>query len=1074
MNTPSYIEDHISQIPALQLLIKMGYQYLSPEEAMELRGGRTSNVLLEPILKKQLEKINSIQYKDKEFSFSESNINLAVIALRELPIQDGFAKANQAFFDLITLGKSLEQNILNDKKSFSFQYIDWKNIENNSFHVTEEFAVLRSERNDTYRPDIVLFVNGIPMVVIECKSNVIKDPVNEAISQHLRNQQEDGIRGLYQYSNLVMSLAVNEARYATTATQKEFWSVWKEVFRTKEEGIQYGEAIRQLKNSELPNTERTAIFNQRFKNVLYYFNQLEKEEVIVTEQDKLVFSLCQKQRLLDLIFNYIVYDDGIKKITRYQQYFAIKETLKKISITDGNGKRTGGVIWHTQGSGKSLTMVMLAQLIATEKSIKNPKIILVTDRIDLNTQITETFQKCHVEVEEAQTGKHLVELINSPKDAVITTLIHKFEAAINQSKEGFTSPNIFVLIDEGHRSQYGTFNVKMQKVFPNACFIAFTGTPLMRKEKSTANKFGGLIDVYSITDAVEDKAVVPLLYEGRHNLIEVNEKPLDTFFDKVSEPLTPYGKTALKRKYSTANQLNKADQVIYARAWDISEHFEDNIQGTGFKGQLVAPNKTTAIKYRENIKEIGKVTCEVLISAPDTRENYDDAFEENEDLVLKFYKAMMSKYGKQETYEKSVISAFKKQEQPEIIIVVDKLLTGFDAPNNQVLYITRSLKEHTLLQAIARVNRVAPGKEYGFIIDYFGNLENLDNALNTYGGLSDFDNEELSGTITNINTEIEKLPQAHSELWDIFKAIKNKYDAEAYSELLSDVSIRHPFYEKLSAFIRLFKLAMASIKFNDVKNEKAIDKYKKDSKFFLQLRVDVKRRYFDDLDYAAYEPQVQKLIDKHITTHGEVLKITELVNIFDKDKREAEVEKIISKAAKADHIATRTVKAINVKMNEDPIFYKNLSTLIKEAISDYHQHRIDEALYLQKAKEYENQFLTGKQNNVPKSIEEKPNAVAFYNLINAVLENSFSNTQEPKEVQANTALEVEECIKNIVYENGTLIIDWQTNTEIEKELKNNLDDLLFEKQQQYDTQFSFDKIDELIEEVIKIAKLKYV
>ncbi|PTT00415.1 restriction endonuclease subunit R, partial [Flavobacterium sp. HMWF030] len=404
MSIPSYIEDHISQIPALQLLIKMGYQYVSPDEAMELRGGRTSNVLLEPILKKQLEKINSIQYKDKEFSFSDSNINSAIIALRELPIQDGFIKANQAFYDLITLGKSLEQNILNDKKSFSFQYIDWRNIENNIFHVTEEYSVLRSERNDSYRPDIVLFINGIPMVVIECKSNITKDPVNEAISQHLRNQQEDGIRGLYQYSSIIMSLAVNEARYATTATQKEFWSVWKEVFRTKEEGIKYGDAIRQLKNSELPNTERTAIFKQRFSTVLHYFNQLEKEEIIVTEQDKLVFSLCHKFRILDLIFNYIVYDDGVKKITRYQQYFAIKETLKKISITDTNGKRTGGVIWHTQGSGKSLTMVMLAQLIATQKEIKNPKIILVTDRIDLNTQITETFQKCHVDVEEAQTG----------------------------------------------------------------------------------------------------------------------------------------------------------------------------------------------------------------------------------------------------------------------------------------------------------------------------------------------------------------------------------------------------------------------------------------------------------------------------------------------------------------------------------------------------------------------------------------------------------------------------------------------------------------------------------------------
>ena len=1074
MSTPSYIEDHISQIPALQLLIKMGYTYLTPDEAMELRSNRTSNVLLEPILKQQLEKINSIQYKGKEFAFSESNINTAIIALRELPIQDGFIKANQAFYDLITLGKSLEQTVLNDKKSFSFQYINWKNIENNSFHITEEYSVLRSDRNDHYRPDVVILINGIPMVIIECKSNVIKEPVAEAISQHLRNQQEDGIRALYLYSNLVLSLAVNEARFATTGTAKEFWSVWKEVFRTKDEGTQYADAIKEIKNSELPNTERVSIFNQRFKNVLHYFNQLESEEIIVTEQDKLLFSLCKKERLLDLMFNYIVYDDGVKKITRYQQYFAIKETLKKISVADAKGKRTGGVIWHTQGSGKSLTMVMLAQLIATNKNIKNPKIILVTDRIDLSTQITETFQKCHVPVEEAQTGKHLVELINSPTDAVITTLIHKFEAAINQTKEGFPSPNIFVLIDEGHRSQYGTFNVKMQKVFPNACFVAFTGTPLMKKEKSTADKFGGLIDVYSITDAVEDKAVVPLLYEGRHNLIEVNESPLDTFFDKVSEPLTKYGKAALKRKYSTPKQLNKADQIIYARAWDISDHFVDNIQGTGFKGQLVAPNKTTAIKYREYIKEIGKVSCEVLISAPDMRENYDDAFEENEDVVQKFYRAMLSKYGKTETYEKSVISAFKKQEQPEIIIVVDKLLTGFDAPNNQVLYITRSLKEHTLLQAIARVNRVAPGKEYGYIIDYFGNLQNLDKALNTYSGLNEFDEEELTGTIININKEIEKLPQSHSELWDVFKTIKNKYDAEAYSELLSDESIRHSFYEKLSAFVRLFKLAMASVEFNDSSNEKTIDKYKKDAKFFLQLRIDVKRRYFDEIDYKEYELQVQKLIDKHITTEGEVLKITELVNIFDKEKREAEVEKVIGKAAKADHIATRTVKAINVKMNEDPIFYKKLSTLIKEAINDYHQHRIDEAEYLQKAKDYENQFHTGKQHNVPGSIQGKAAAIAYYNLINEVLVDCFIKLSNSKDVEATIALEIEACIKNVVYEYDTLIIDWQTNSEIEKTLKNNLDDLLFEKQQQYDTQFSFDKIDLLIEEVIKIAKLKYI
>lgn len=1077
MDVPSYKEDHISQIPALMLLMKMGFYYLTPEQALELRGSRTSNVLLEPILKKQLEQINSIHYKDKEFSFSNSNINAAITALRELPIQDGFIKANQVFYDLITLGKSLEQTVLNDKKSFSFQYIDWKNFNNNIFHVTEEFSVLRSNRNDHYRPDIVLFVNGIPMVIIECKSNVTQGndaPVQLGISQHFRNQKDDGIRALYQYSNLLVSLSVSEAKYATTATSKEFWSVWKEVFRTKEEEEKYASEIRELKNRLLPNDERTAIFNQRFRNVFSYFNHLEQQEVLITQQDKLLFSLCRKERLLDLLFNYIIYDDGVKKITRYQQYFAIRETLKKISKVDEKGKRTGGVIWHTQGSGKSLTMVMLAQMIASNPNIKNPKIILVTDRIDLNIQITETFQKCHVAVEEAQTGKHLVDLINSPTDSVITTLIHKFEAAINQAKEGFTSTNIFVLIDEGHRSQYGTFNVKMQKIFPNACFVAFTGTPLMKKEKSTANKFGGIIDVYSITDAVEDKAVVPLLYEGRHNLIEVNEKPLDTFFDKVSEPLTKYGKAELKRKYSTKSQLNKADQIVYARAWDITEHFVDNIQGTGFKGQLIAPNKTIAIKYREYIKEIGKVSCEVLISAPDTRENHDDAYEENEDIVLKFYKAMMSKYGKQENYEKSIISAFKKQENPEIIIVVDKLLTGFDAPNNQVLYVTRSLKEHTLLQAIARVNRVAAGKEYGLIIDYFGNLQNLDTALNTYSGLNDFDEHELVGTITNINKELEKLPQAHSELWGIFKEIKNKYDAEAYALLLKDESIRHHFYDKLSVFIRLFKLAMTSFEFNDISNERLIDKYKKDSKFFLQLRVDVKRRYFDDIDYKEYEPQVQKLIDKHITTEGDVLKITALVDIFDKEKREAEVEKLHGNAAKADHIATRTIKAINVKMNNDSIYYKKLSALIKEAIDDYHQHRINEAEYLNRAKDLENQFLSGRQENVPKLIQDKQTVIAYYNQINTVLNDSFMNYPDSKNITAMIAIEVEESIKSVVYEFDTRIIDWQKNEEIDKSVKNALDDLLYEKQRQYNLEFSFQKIDTLIEEVIKIAKLKYI
>ena len=290
---------------------------------------------------------------------------------------------------------------------------------------------------------------------------------------------------------------------------------------------------------------------------------------------------------------------------------------------------------------------------------------------------------------------------------------------------------------------------------------------------------------------------------------------------------------------------------------------------------------------------------------------------------------------------------------------------------------------------------------------------------------------------------------------------------------MGDESIRHSFYEKLSFFVRLFKMAMSTVEFNDVSNEKLIDRYKKDAHFFLKLRVDVTRRYYDDIDYREYEPQVQKLIDKHITTEGDVLKITQLVNIFDKEERETEVEKITGKAAKADHIASRTISAINVKMNDDSVFYKKLSELIKQAIEDYRQHRIDEAEYLNKVKDYENQFLSGKQLGIPEVLEHKPVATAYYNVLDVVAKEVFENLENHKGVEADLAVELEAEIKEVIYEDDALIVDWQTNTELENELKIKLDDFLFESQQKYDLSIPFDKMDEIIEEVIKIAKNRY-
>jgi type I restriction enzyme R subunit len=1073
MDTPSFKEDHISQIPALQLLQNLGYQYLTPEDALLLRGGKTTNVILEDVLRKQLKEINSIRVSANKTSiFTDDNIERGILALKDLPMNEGYIHASESAYNLITLGKALEQSIDGDKKSFTLQYIDWKNLENNVFHVSEEYSVMRSTSKEHYRPDLVLFVNGIPLCIIECKRPDMKEPLKQAISQHLRNQQEDGIRHLYVYSQLTLSLATQEASYATNSTPEKFWSKWQEKFDTETEEKAYKGKLFKLKNNPLSLEQKNKLFSDRFRYVRQYFDALESANILTTEQDQYLYGLCSPKRLLDLVFSFVLFDNGAKKIARYQQYFAIKKSMKRISFIE-SGKRKGGVIWHTQGSGKSLTMVMLAQAIAMDKSIRNPKIILVTDRTDLDRQITGTFRKCGRFVQNATTGQRLVELLENKGDSIVTTIINKFVAAMKKIKKPLDSHDIFVLVDEGHRSQNGTFNIEMQKTLPNACFIALTGTPLFKKDKSTAAKFGGIIDAYTVDQAVNDKAVVPLLYEGRLARQIVNASPLDTFFEMVSEPLTEYQKADFKKKFSRADQLNSAEQKIYAIAWNISLHFRDNWQGTPFKAQLVCDKKINAIRYKAFLDEIGIVSSEVLISSIDEREGEDSAYEKSNEKENRFWKKMMDEHGNSKSYEKNLISRFKNQKDPEIIIVVDKLLTGFDEPKNTVLYLTRNLQSHKLLQAIARVNRIYPDKEFGYIIDYYGVIENLDDALLLYSSFEDFDADDLEGTLVNIKEEIKKLPQKHSELWDIFKSIANKRDAEAYQILLKDEAIRVVFYDKLAAFAKALKLALSSMDFHKQVEEKTINRYKEDLAMFMKLRMAVVERYSDAVDYKQYEGQIQKLIDTHITTE-KVEVITELVNIFDKDKFQEEVENTTGKAAKADKIASRTSKHISEKMEEDPAFYKKFSQMLKETIADYEAKRIDEAQYLSKVQEIMDNVLAHTDNDIPEALREKDIAKAFYGLTLESLDDKVQDKVVKTQISVQTALQIDELIKHAVLENNHPIIDWQFKTNITGKLQIEIGDYLIDEvRDKYNISLSFGEMDEIANKCIEVAKLRY-
>ena len=545
-----FSEKYLSQIPALQQLINLGYQYLSPTQAMTERGDRPSNVLLENILRDQLKKINRIRYKGGKYLFSEESIQSAIEKLKTVQY-DGLQKTNEAIYDLLTLGTALEQTIEGDSKSFTLNYIDWKNPTNNSFHAVAEFSVERARSTETARPDIVLFVNGIPLVVIECKAPDTE--VDQAISQMIRNQGDEYIPRLFTYAQVLLAVNKNEAKYATVGTAKEFWSVWDELEDDERD-------VNACINKALADTDKDALFAGEFASARSHFDALER---LVTEQDRCLYSLCRPERLLELIFGFIVVDVGSKKIARYQQFFLVRAAMKRIKQKDSEGRRMGGIVWHTQGSGKSITMVMLARALSLDPALTNPRMILVTDRKDLDKQLGNTFAACGLDKERATSGRNLIRHIKN-RVGIITTLINKFDKALSAEKYVDDSPDIIVLVDESHRTNFGSLAARMRQMLPNACYIGFTGTPLLKEEKNSFARFGGLIEPhYSVRRAIKDKAVVPLLYEGRHVEMEQNQAVMDLWFARHTEDLADKQKADLKRKYARAQELSKTDQVVY-------------------------------------------------------------------------------------------------------------------------------------------------------------------------------------------------------------------------------------------------------------------------------------------------------------------------------------------------------------------------------------------------------------------------------------------------------------------------------------------------------------------------------
>lgn len=1046
----AYDEMNISQIPALEVLNKIGYTIISPEKAEQMRGN-LYNVVLKDILYERLTAINSFEFKGCTYKFSEKNIQQAILDIDE-SLTDGLIKTNEKIFDSLVLGRSYPENLsdMDGTKSFNLNYIDWKHPENNVFHVVEELTVEREDGQGTVRPDIVTFINGIPFGVIECKKASIS--ISQGISQMLRNQGKEYIPQLFKFVQIVMATNKNETQYATAGTPKKFWSVWKED-KASDEYAWFDETVKEVVVGRIPTT-----------------------------QDKNIISLFHPKRIIEIIRFFTLYDKNVKKIARYQQYFAIKEIIKTIQEPDKNGNRQSGVVWHTQGSGKSLTMVMLARYILSEFADVHPQVLVITDRIELDSQIHQTFNHSRLRAERATSGRNLVELINSNGADIITSLVHKFDTA-SKHQEPVKSKNIFVLIDESHRTQYGELHIKMKKVFPNACYLGFTGTPLMKKDKSTMRKFGGrMIHKYTIKDGVEDGAIVPLLYEGRLVEQTVNRNAIDKRIEMITRNLTEKQAEELKKKWSKYEAIASSEQRIRLIADDIYVHYTKFYKDTFAKAMLATASKFDAIRYKESFDEYGDLKTAIVISPPDQREGYDEVDEEPKDRVLKFWNKMMEAYSDPQKYEDHIKSEFIDGDELEILIVVDKLLTGFDAPRASVLYVDKPMKEHTLLQAIARVNRLYEGKDFGLIVDYRGLIQELDSAMRTYSGagLENFDGKDLEGALVDVISIVGKLRESYSNVVAIFKGIKNKQDKEEYELLLGDEALRNDFYNQLSNFGKYLAIALESEHVYNAIGEEDIKLYKREFKFYQELRASVKLRYSDAIDHKEYEAKMRNLMDTYIAAE-DIIQITAPVDILNEKEFEDELMRLGSPRAKADAIRTRMTKRISEKWDENPAYYKKFSERIEEIIEQYKEKRISEVEYLEKMRTVMNDFRKGYSGTTyPEKIKHNVHAQAFYGVIKEVLEDDgFYKTEDADRVAEDGPIyNYEGILADIATDVDMIIerhskVDWHDNPDVHKKISQEIDGLLYLVKKKHFPKMTFEQIDTMIENIKTVALRRY-
>jgi type I restriction enzyme, R subunit len=912
-------EEHYVENPFLAHLKKLGWKIYrqnkdNPEDIKEII---EFNNLMEPIYG------NSVKFREsfrevileKELRESIKRINPwieddqinEVIRRITTPQANSLLEANREIHELLLENTSVQENRKTGEKSPTVKFIDFRNPENNSFIAISQFKVNIPGTEKHIIPDIVLFVNGLPLVVVECKSPATSDPINEAITQLMRysNKREtkEGNEKLFWYNLFMIATSNQVAKYGTITSDYEHFYEWKDPYP-------------------------------------YSLSDISQDKTI-TSQDTLVQGMLSKNNLLDIlhIFTLFVEDPkgGIKKVApRYQQFRAVKKIVKRVK-EGKTPEEKGGIVWHTQGSGKSLTMMQTVRAFYHDPELSNFKIVFVTDREHLEKQLKETSKSVGYTINHAYNIEKLKELLKTNTPDLIMAMIHKFQE--KDLKKEFPllnpSPNILVMIDEAHRTQYKLLGANLRKALPNSIKIAFTGTPIEKTELT----FGEYIDKYGIRQSVNDGVTVEIVYEGRAHSAELsNEKAANAKFEEVFKYVDKEERRLILGRYTWQAYL-EAEEVIKDKAKDMIEHYIKHVFPNKFKAQVVAVSRLAAVRYKKALEEALKEKIEELEKSNPDKVDLDTlkklkvavviSSSENDDPSI--YKKEYTDKHEQDKNIKSFKMPFDKVDESGIsgdvgfIVVNEMLITGFDAPIEQVIYLDNVIRDHNLLQAIARVNRVYKNKSCGFVVDYVGVLNNLKESLAIY---ADEDIEEISQVVVNISKSKDELKYTHSQIEEFFRkyGISNwRENIEECIDLLVDEEIRNEFID----LVRRFNRAM-----DKVLPEPEALKYLKDLEIINFIKESARNRYRDEkLSIRDASNKIREIVEEYLISKGINPKIPPLPLLSDEFISKVKNEK--SPKAIAEELKYAIKEHIEKHFEEDPEFYERFSDELNRVLEEY-------------------------------------------------------------------------------------------------------------------------------------------